>query len=116
MVETPLTPEQIAAKKAKEEADTRVYSANMLALRRLKAAMKNPDSFKLEEALRMPDGSLCLTYRATNSFNAVVPGYAVVNPAGAIVTSNMDGFAGRWNHACAHKAGDEVTYLLSIDL
>ena len=36
--------------------------------------MKNPELFVLSTALEMDDGTLCVMYRATNSFDAIVPG------------------------------------------
>lgn len=41
------------------------------AARSVKAALKNPASFEFVSARLYPFGALCLTYRATNSFNAV---------------------------------------------
>lgn len=45
---------------------------------RLRAEMKNPDSFNLVEAGISSAGAVCVTYRGTNSFNAVVTGQAVI--------------------------------------
>ena len=41
------------------------------AARRVKAALKNPASFEFVSARLYRDGALCMSYRATNSFNAV---------------------------------------------
>jgi hypothetical protein len=101
------TPEQ-KAKKAAEEAQ---FQRDVLAVKLLRSGMKNPDSFKLEQALRMPDGTLCLTYRATNSFNAIVPGHAVVSKD-RIATSDSGGaFTSVWNKLCANKNGTDITYI-----
>lgn len=87
------------------------FQKDAAAVRSLKASMKNPASFKMEQALRMDDGTLCVTYRATNSFNAIVPGRAVV-AAGKIVTSDQaDVFPTRWNSRCVGKRGSDVTYI-----
>jgi hypothetical protein len=71
--------------------------------------MKNPDSFKLESAIRV-DGNLCLTYRATNSFNAVVPGRAVITEK-RISTSDEANFGPIWNSRCGGKSGTDVSYI-----
>src|SRR5262249_4993740 len=71
-------PQPKAEPTPEQQADEARWRRDVLAIRQLRSNMKNPDSFKLEEALRMDDGTLCLTYRATNSFNAIVPGRAVI--------------------------------------
>jgi hypothetical protein len=109
-----LTPEQKAHnakvyaqhKAAEELAERRFLEAARVA-RALKASMKNPRSFELVETLRMDSGALCFTYRATNSFNAVVPGHAVYH-GGSIVASGHDGFTARWNRHCGGKTGTAV--------
>jgi hypothetical protein len=109
-----LTPEQKAeeaAKKAKAAAEEAQWRAAVLAVRQLRSSMKNPDSFKLEEALRMDDGSLCLSYRATNSFNALVPGQAVITKKAFVTSDTRDRFAPVWNKHCANKAGAVVTHM-----
>lgn len=65
----------------------------------LRASMKNPDSFQLGDVLRMPDGSLCYEYRATNSFNAIVPGHAVISQHRTSVSGNDD-FPAQWAKHC----------------
>lgn len=55
------------------------------AVETLKASAKDPESFRLEQAIGMESGAVCLTYRAKNSFAAVVPGAAVVPPNGKAV-------------------------------
>jgi hypothetical protein len=97
------TPEQKA-----EEAR---WQRDVLAVRQLRAGMKNPDSFKLEQALRMDDGSLCLSYRATNSFNAIVPGNAVIADNTIRTSDNRERFAPVWNKRCAKKSGRDITYI-----
>jgi hypothetical protein len=106
----PTTPTPPREPTAEERAAEAVFQANVASVQRLKSAMKNPASFSLEQALRMDDGVLCVTYRATNSFNAVVPGRAVIT-ATKILTPGQDGFTGRWNARCAKKSGVDVTYI-----
>jgi len=100
-----------AAKKAKEAAAEAQWRVDVLAVRQLRSSMKNPDSFKLEEALRMDDGSLCLSYRASNSFNAIVPGQAVITRKAFVTSDTRERFAPVWNKHCAKKAGTVLTHM-----
>jgi hypothetical protein len=91
----PQTEEQkIATEKARKQ-----WEYAVLAVDQLKQSMKNPASFELEEVLRMNDGTLCIKYHATNSFNAIVPGYAIIR-------QNRISAEG-WNRYCAGKSGEE---------
>lgn len=89
----------------KEEAR---WIAETLTLRRLKAAMNDPKSFDLVEALRMSGGSLCLTYRARNRFNALILSRAVITTKRSMVSEEI-GFADFWNKVCGGKVGDNIT-------
>jgi hypothetical protein len=64
----PPTPEARAAAE-KASADSAADLARVCVLRQ---ALKNPDSFKLVQAIRTAAGELCVEYRGTNSFNAVI--------------------------------------------
>lgn len=87
------------------------FQANVAAVKRLRAAMKNPRSFELVDAMQTPDGTLCVVYRATNSFNAVVPGQAIVR-AGKISTSAQgDEFRDQWNARCYKKRGEDMVHI-----
>jgi hypothetical protein len=91
----PQTEEQkIATEKARKQ-----WEYAVLAVDQLKQSMKNPASFELEQVLRMDDGTLCIKYHATNSFNAIVPGYAIIR-------QNRISAEG-WNRYCADKSGEE---------
>lgn len=108
-----ISPEEKAAQASREEAKRKEdaeWRATVLLTRSLKQSMKNPDSFKLEQLLKMTDGSLCYTYRATNSFNAIIPGHAVQS-GGAFLASGADGFSALWNKKCAKKQGDDLTHI-----
>lgn len=113
-----LTPEQKAeqaAKKAREAEESAEFARYVLAVRKLRAAMKNPASFNLESANRKDDGTLCVSYRATNSFNAIIPGRAVVTKTELIASDDRDRFVPVWNRLCANKPGtsvQEIRYLL----
>ncbi|MBX3535795.1 MAG: hypothetical protein KF826_15720 [Xanthobacteraceae bacterium] len=95
------TPEEAAAKRKRNE----IFTRQVLAVRQLKAGMKNPDSFRLESATVMDDGTLCVFYRATNSFNAIVPGYATIRKD-RIYTGNE-----QWSRYCAGKSGEDKSYI-----
>jgi hypothetical protein len=73
--------------------------------------MKNPASFKLEQASRMKDGTLCLSYRATNSFNAIVPGRAVISKTTIATSDDESRFVPLWNKLCANKSGEDISYI-----
>lgn len=108
--------ESKAAKKAPEPtpaeaAAEQEFQRAVLLTRRLRDSMKNPASFQLESAIKMGDGSLCLTYRATNSFNAIVPGRTVVTAKGAAASNDGALFPKLWNHHCGNKTGSDITYL-----
>jgi hypothetical protein len=72
----------------------------------LRESMKNPDSFKLERVVRMSDGSLCYTYRAANSFNAIIPGQAALSPTKGIKGS--EAFPMSWSERCKGLFGEAV--------
>jgi hypothetical protein len=91
------------AKKSLEEAQFQLYSAT---LRKLVASMKNPDSFTLVDAVKMSDGNLCITYRGTNSFNAIATENAVIDSKMVIRTDSKS-----WNKRCGGKSGERYTHI-----
>lgn len=98
-------------KRTEEKSDPKKdaqFSSASLVVRRLKASMNNPDSFELTQALEMKDGTLCLTYRARNGFNALVLNRAVVNSK-VVATSDQEDFSFIWNKQCGGKSGDDIT-------
>lgn len=97
-----------AAEKVKKEAE---FQYAVRVAQAIKAGMKNPASFELTSLLRTYDGTLCFEYRGTNSFNAVIPNYAVVPVSGAPVGGSSNDVARAWNKHCANKAGDDLTYV-----
>jgi len=73
--------------------------------------MKNPAKFELVKAAIQVDGTVCITYRGTNSFGAVVPGQALRPQRGRTYwTSESDraGFRQRWAKGCAVPGRDET--------
>jgi hypothetical protein len=92
-------PPQTEEQKAAAEKARIQWEYAVLAVDQLKQSMKNPANFTLDQVLRMNDGTLCIKYRATNSFNAIVPGYAVIR-------QNRISTEG-WDRYCAGKSGEE---------
>lgn len=84
-----------AAAKAKQEAE---FQSVVSKVRALKASSKNPASFEIESVILMDNGTLCVRFRATNSFNALVP------DAKAITVKDT---FGDWNKECAGKTGTD---------
>ena len=100
-IEASKTPEQRArenAEKAKKEAE---FQSVVTRLRALKMSTKNPSSFELVDAALMDDGTLCATYRGTNSFNAVITENKAIAKNLKIV---------EWNRFCAGKSGTDMKY------
>ena len=100
-IEATKTPGQKAAEvaaKAKSEAD---FQSVVARLRSLKASTKNPASFELVEAWLMDDGTACVVYRGTNSFNAVVTESKAISKDMKVVD---------WNRFCGGKSGTDMKY------
>lgn len=94
---------------APTQADLEINAA-IAAAKTIKAATKNPASFKLDTFMIYPGGATCYEYRGTNSFNAVVPARAVFVPSKPmILTSDRDGnkFIKAWNDTCTKPGGQE---------
>lgn len=81
------TPEQIEADQRKEALRVRARDVQ----KEIKRSLKNPDSFKLDRAAFTTDETICVTYRAANSFNAIVPGVAYDRKG--LLQFDSDGFA-----------------------
>jgi hypothetical protein len=109
-----LTAEEQAEKakqEAKKAAEQQQWLRDVVLVRAVRDSIKNPASFQLEEIHRMDDGTtLCLTYRATNSFNAVIPGRTVITNNKA-ASSGEEGFAPLWNKLCSGKMGTDISYI-----
>jgi hypothetical protein len=92
--------------KRKQVENARFQSAVWAAIT-VRESMKNPDSFRLKQTLRKADGSLCFSYRATNSFNAIITGHAVY-ASGKLAISGNPQFATHWAKYCSGKSGDDL--------
>lgn len=109
-----LTPEQKAeqaAKKAENDAENARFARDVAVVRQLKSSMKNPASFDLEDAIRMDDGTLCLSYRTTNSFNAVIFGEAVITKERIYTSDNRTSYVAQYKKLCANKAGKRMRHM-----
>lgn len=109
-----LTPEQKAekaARKAEEDIENAKFARDVAVVRQLKSSMKNPASFDLEKAIRMDDGTLCLSYRARNSFNAIIPGEAVITKDRIYTSDNRSSFVAQYNKLCANKSGKVMRHI-----
>jgi hypothetical protein len=84
-----------AAAKVKQEAE---FQSVVSKVRALKANAKNPATFEVEQVLLMDSGTLCVSYRAPNSFNAVVPESKAITSKGTF---------GNWDKECAGKSGTD---------
>lgn len=107
----------IAAERADRPPDPAVAQATAdlniaIALARdVRAELKNQASFDLLAAVIQPNGSVCMTYRGTNSFNAVVPAQAVRPKRGKPYwTSESNGadFRKQWASVCNAGGRDEA--------
>lgn len=103
-VEASKTPEQkaadaaAAAEKARREID---FQFSVVAVKALKERLKSPASFELVSAVLVDGGgALCVEYRGTNSFNAVITEHAVIK---------RDFKLGKWNSDCAGKSVTDMT-------
>lgn len=107
---TPLT----AAEQAKKDATNRQQTAALAMASALKSALKDPDSFELKRLVVKDDGSGCYTYRARNSFNAMLQSSAVFVPTpggGQMLTETTDAkrFVTEWNKRCTKDGGEDIT-------
>lgn len=73
--------------------------------------MKNPASFDLEEAIRMDNDTPCISYRARNSFNAVIPGEAVITQDRIYTSDKRSSFVAQYNKLCTNKSGKNMRHI-----
>jgi hypothetical protein len=96
--------EKTTAKNPKTDpASQRRLQEEVGALLYIKSNMKNPDSFNLVSFIRTPGNTLCITYRGTNSFNAIVTQRHTINNA---TNSNSDS---DWAAHCEGRGGQDVS-------
>ena len=94
------TPEQRAAESAARAAEEKRITAALKTKRLVIEHAKNPTSLQFAQLRISEDGELiCGTYRATNSYNAVVPGVVAVTKQGYAFD------AGNWEKSCSKATG-----------
>lgn len=98
----PQKPQKVATpEERKQQAEReRLFQEDVRKVRLLKMNLKNPASFELVQAVRLENGTLCITFRATNSFNAIITEHKAIKP---------DNSLGEWNKHCTGHSGDNVT-------
>ena len=78
----------------------------------LRASMRDPDSFRLVEALRMDSGVVCFEYRGRNGFGGMALEHALLDKRGMHGPGER-GYPSGWNAQCANKSG--VSILSDLD-
>lgn len=91
-----------------EAAATLVVAAE--GAKRLRDAMRNPDSFRPAQALIMNDQAVCYEFRSQNGFGGFNVGHAVLSPSGELKTNETSGFYALWDRECADKKGADKTW------
>ena len=110
-------PAPAAIKTPAELARDRHLTVGAMVLSVWRKNLNDPSSAQLSQALLMDDGSLCMTVRARNGFNALMPASLVIGPDGrANISEQTDHAAFRraWNTHCGNKTGSDETELLKI--
>lgn len=94
-------------------AETAAINEGAAVARYVKAGLKNPPSFELVAAAAQEDGSLCLTYRATNSFGGIVTERAMRPKRGQEVwrAGAHEDFDRHWREYCS-APGRDITRLV----
>ena len=113
----PSTPEEIVAHDRSNQIQANAQRKNELQFqsfviiaKAVKASMKSPDSFKLDTFTKMESGAVCMTFHATNSFNAIIPGSAVFY-SDKLHVEGEKGYSAHWNKMCAGKHGEDFIFV-----
>lgn len=101
-VETPPPSPPSAAEVAARTKREAEFQFGVTATKLVKSNLKNPASFQFVDAGVVDGGALCLTYRATNSFNAVITEQIAVK-------RNFQ--KGDWNKECGGKYPQEMNHI-----
>lgn len=106
-----MTPEQkaAAARAAEDKRRSENKRSNGILLARaaaatLKTKMREPESFKVAEAILLDDGTVCMSYRARNGFGGMAVERAAVLPDGSGIATGT----AQYNKLCADRAGQDV--------
>lgn len=104
----PMTAEERAEQAAahqrhllQKQKDREALGSVLQAVATVKANLKNPASFELVSATLVADSVVCLVYRGTNSFNAIITEQATA--MGVVVSKS----AKQWNKYCADQSGQD---------
>lgn len=112
-----LTPEQrakeIASQQAAQTAKSKEdqlkelrFQKTLLVAKSIKQAMRNPDSFSLDDAFANDDGSvICINYRGQNGFGGIN------KESATYANGKLTQDAGTWNKNCAHKSLFDIGYV-----
>lgn len=101
-INAPTVPEKTAAEKQAEAAAEAALGDTAARIGALKAGLKNPASFELVNVTRLADTTLCVSYRGTNSFNAIVTEHKAISPAGRLLD---------YSDTCNGKSGQNHTHI-----
>jgi hypothetical protein len=101
-----LTPQQAQAKAMDDQGLARAVNG----VKMLKATMRDPDSFTLQEAnVITGTNAVCYTYHARNGFGGMNRGRAVISRDAKHFKSDTDpGFADLWNNECLSPGYDKT--------
>jgi hypothetical protein len=80
----------------------------------LRAHMREPDSFRLTQAIivdtKSTSGNVCYEYLAKNVLGGMAVGHAVYIQGGMIpITDDTPGFHGLWKDVCGNRSGEDKT-------
>ena len=103
-----------AAQKAKDAAEEVQFQEALASARAVKRSMKNPASSQLDSVMRTPAGATCYQYRARNSFNAIVPGFAVAAEKKLTISDAGTAWRAVWNRHCGGKSGTSLSHVAFV--
>jgi hypothetical protein len=87
---------QVAAEKAADDRLARTVAG----AKSIQAAMRDPDSFKLESADAYANGTICYVYRAKNGFGGYVREGAMLKPGATSLVKPNGSESAAWKKAC----------------
>lgn len=99
----PSAPAKSPAETAADAQKQRDFQSVVAVLRYIKGEMKNPKSFALVSAKMLPGQTVCVEYRGTNSFNAVVTSRYVMSNTVSSASAEA------WSSHCAGRAGTDFS-------
>lgn len=81
------------------------WQSTVLSMRMIRESLKDPNSFELRQAIRLPDKTVCVVYMGTNSFNAKITDYAVILKDSIALGSDS------YRKHCGGKVGDDISHI-----